>query len=525
MKSGTRFPPSIRAVLLLIGLVVLACSRTAQTTEWLSPSAVPHSSASTQDPSAGGLSAQPALPGDKSPTVEPVENTGTPIQFPTPTMDPIRYFPTSTAWPGIYTVVPHDTIDSIAAKFHISREMLIAFNNLADPNTLLVGQILHIPMPESEVPGSSFKVIPDSEMVFSSAASTFQVEEYLIGRDGYLLHYSEYVNEVRMTGPEIVQYVALHYSVNPRLLLAVLEYSSGWITNPTPSDRLKTWPFVYYQNREGLYRQLNWAANQLNKGYYDWKAGAVAYWTLVDGGMVRPGAGINAGTAAVQQLMAQIYHRADWDRAVGPEGVFATFQSMFGYPFSWSIEPLIPENLSQPPLMLPIESGITWYFTGGPHGGWDVGSGWAAIDFAPPKEGTGCYASQRWVVAATDGVVVRSETGVVVLDLDFDRNEHTGWTLLYLHMATDGRAPLGAVLRRGDHVGHPSCEGGVAYATHFHFARRFNGEWIPAGGGVPFNLDGWIASSAGPEYEGWLTKNGLQLEACDCGDSRNAITR
>lgn len=362
-------------------------------------------------------------------------------------------------------------------------------------------------------------------MVFSPAASTFQVKDYLVGRDGYLLHYLENVNGVTMSGPDIVQYVAVHYSVNPRLLLAVLEYSSGWVTNPTPSDRLKSWPFMYSKAKVGLYHQLNWAANQLNKGYYDWKAGAVDYWALADAGMVRPGLGINAGTAAVQALMAQMYGRADWDKAVGPEGVFSTFQSMFGYPFSWSIDPLLPPQLVQPALMLPFEPGVTWYFTGGPHGGWDEGSAWAAIDFAPPKEGSGCYTSQRWVVAAADGIVVRSETGVVILDLDYDRNEHTGWSLLYLHIATTDRAPLGAVLHQGDRIGHPSCEGGVAAATHFHFARRYNGEWIPAGGGVPFNLDGWIASSAGPEYEGWLSKNGLQLEACDCGASGNAITR
>ncbi|MCY0878680.1 MAG: LysM peptidoglycan-binding domain-containing protein [Firmicutes bacterium] len=44
-----------------------------------------------------------------------------------------------------YRVQPGDTIDSIAAKFHVSWTALITANHLADPNDLKVGEVLVIP--------------------------------------------------------------------------------------------------------------------------------------------------------------------------------------------------------------------------------------------------------------------------------------------------------------------------------------------------------------------------------------------
>jgi LasA protease len=105
-------------------------------------------------------------------------------------------------------------------------------------------------------------------------------------------------------------------------------------------------------------------------------------------------------------------------------------------------------------------------------------------------------------------VVTRSENGVVVLDLDGDGLEQTGWTVLYLHIESRDRVPAGSELKAGDRIGHPSCEGGVSDGTHLHFARRYNGEWISADGGLPFILSGWTSAGYGEEYSGILVKDG-----------------
>ena len=62
------------------------------------------------------------------------------------------------------------------------------------------------------------------------------------------------------------------------------------------------------------------------------------------------------------------------------------------------------------------------------------GSAWASLDFAPPDERTDttpfCFTSQFAVRAVAPGVIARSGDGAVILDLDGDGDESTGWTIL-----------------------------------------------------------------------------------------------
>jgi murein DD-endopeptidase MepM/ murein hydrolase activator NlpD len=270
---------------------------------------------------------------------------------------------------------------------------------------------------------------------------------------------------------------------------------------------------------------LAWAANNLNRGYYAYRVNGVAIWLLSDGSMVPIAATINPGTAAVQHLFGLLYNRAGWERAVSPEGLFATYQTMFGYPFDYAVEPLLPSGLAQPEMRLPFEPGKVWAFTSGPHGAWGDGSAWGALDFAPPGDQPGCVLSDDWVVAVADGPIIRADNGVVIQDLDGDGYEQTGWVVLYLHIETRERVSPGTYLEAGERVGHPSCEGGVSTGTHVHLARRYNGEWIPADQEIPFVLDGWISSGGGNEYDGYLQRGGQLVEAFAGRKPANEIER
>jgi murein DD-endopeptidase MepM/ murein hydrolase activator NlpD len=224
---------------------------------------------------------------------------------------------------------------------------------------------------------------------------------------------------------------------------------------------------------------------------------------------------INAGTAAVQYFFGKLYDAKFWERTVSESGFFSVYNGLFGYPFDYAFEPVLPASLAQPNLQLPFEVGREWSFTGGPHGGWGDGSAWAALDFAPPGEEVGCISSDDWVVAIADGSIIRAENGAVVQDLDGDGYEQTGWTILYMHIESRERVQPGTHLKAGERIGHPSCEGGISNGTHVHLARRYNGEWIPADQSIPFNLDGWVSSGTGNEYDGNLSKNGITIEAWD----------
>jgi LasA protease len=113
---------------------------------------------------------------------------------------------------------------------------------------------------------------------------------------------------------------------------------------------------------------------------------------------------------------------------------------------------------------------------------------------------------------------------VVELDLDGDGDPHTGWVVFYLHVGTEGRAPLGAVLNTGDRIGHPSCEGGEATGTHIHIARKYNGEWMLAEGPLGYNLEGWIAYFGNAPYKGTLKRFSQVVTACECSNLESRIT-
>jgi hypothetical protein len=114
---------------------------------------------------------------------------------------------------------------------------------------------------------------------------------------------------------------------------------------------------------------------------------------------------------------------------------------------------------------------------------------------------------------------------VVILDLDGDGNEGSGWVILYMHIESRNRVQPDTFLHAGDPVGHPSCEGGISSGTHVHLARKFNGVWIAAGAPVPFNLSGWVASGTGEEYVGKLTRNGVVVESFEGNSPINKIER
>ena len=433
----------------------------------------------------------------------------------TPTPDPPHALPGLRKDPELYTVQPGDTLMQIASRYGVIVEQIVSANELANPDLLEVGQTLEIPAPPPGDPGPSLKIIPDSELVYGPNTTDFDIASFVLNKSGHLATYLEEVNGEFMTGAQIVERIAQNYSVNPRLLLAVLEYQSQWVTNFAPKEDTLDFPMgIYDAFREGLYRQLAYVADNLNRGYYLWRVDGLGGYILLDGSLIPANPTINAGTAGVQFLFSKLNGQAAWREVLSDQGFIQTYIRLFDYPFTFTYDPLIPLALSQPTLQLPFEKGEVWHFTGGPHGGWDNGSAWAALDFAPPGDALGCVQSDEWVVAVADGFIVRTGNGVVIQDLDRDGQEQTGWVILYMHIENRDRIRPGTQVKSGERIGHPSCEGGISNGTHVHIARKYNGEWIPADQpNLQFVMDSWVSSGAGVEYDGYLTRDGISIEA------------
>lgn len=444
----------------------------------------------------------------------------------TPTPDPPHAIPGLRSGEEVYYVQAGDTLGRIAERYNISVAAIAEASQITNVDVLEIGQELIIPEPQPVSTGPGFKLIPDSELVAGPLTFDFDVNQFASEKDGYLVDHEEEVEERTLTGVEIVELVARDYSVNPRVLLAVIDFQSRWVSDSNPRTDTLKYPLGWRDPwREGLYKQLSWAANNLNRGYYLWRVNAISSWVLADNTVVPVNPTINAGTASLQYFFGLLYGYQTWEKSILEEGFFAVYNSLFGYPFGYTYEPLVPENLAQPSLQLPFEPGVDWAFTGGPHGGWGDGSAWGALDFSPFVDTRGCFSSDEWVVAMADGIVLRAENGVVVQDLDGDGKEQTGWTILYLHIESRDRVKEGTVLKAGDRIGHPSCEGGVTDGTHVHIARRYNGEWIPADQDIPYVMDGWTSYGLGSEYDGTLQKGSAIIEAYNGNIASNAIER
>ena len=419
-----------------------------------------------------------------------------------------------------YAIQRGDTFGAIALNFNVSEDDLRSVNGLSvrQANRLRAGTTLLVPQP-IELHAPSIKLIPDSELVNSPTAIDFALAGYVNMQRGYLANYTEEVDGVRLTGSQVIERVAEQFSVHPRLLLALLEYSGSWVTNPTPTGDQLLYPLGWKRtNLNSLYVQLNWAAVRLNEGYYGWRLDNRYIIRLDDNVYAFMGNSINAGTAGLQNYLGAISTSAfftDTMSLTSEQGFMQTYRKLFGDVWQYDIGALVPEGVQQPALQLPWAKGETWYFTGGPHSTWARGTPWGALDFAPFST-QGCTPLQDWATAMAEGRIVRSVHGEVVQSLDSRQDERAGWSVLYMHMGSPGRAQVGEWVRAGDHIGHPSCEGGVAPAAHLHIARKYNGEWINVDGALPFNVGGWVASEKLSEYDGGLKRDQQTREACEC---------
>jgi murein DD-endopeptidase MepM/ murein hydrolase activator NlpD len=422
-----------------------------------------------------------------------------------------------------YVAQSGDTLPSLAVHFNTTEaEIREANPNIPeDATTMPPGMPMKIPIYYLPLWGTSYQIVPDNIFINGPLSVKFNTGEFVALHPGWLKDYRAYAGNLNRSGAEIIDLVAINFSISPQMLLALLDYQTHALTDPQPPV---TEYILGYEDfaHEGLYLQLVWAANILNNGYYGWRSGHIKTFEHPDGKLERPDPWQNAATVAIQAYFLD-KTVSEYTLATGPDGLAKTFRNLFGNP--WEVqEPHIPVSLQQPLFLFPFQAGESWTLTGGPHSGWGTLEPYAGIDFAPPANVGGCIPTELWATALADGVIARSETGIVVLDLDGDGDERTGWNIFYLHVATDGRFVVGTHVKAGYPIGHPSCEGGRATGTHIHIARKYNGEWIPADGTLAFNLEGWVAHDGLKPYLGTLTRGSETVTACDCSNISSRVT-
>ncbi len=452
-----------------------------------------------------------------APTTEPPIATSTPYEFRP------EYAPGELV---AYIAQTGDTIPALAGRFNTSEKEILAANPIIphDVSTLPPGMPMEIPIYYLSLWGSQFQILPDSAFVNGPAAIDFDSQTFVDAYPGWLRDYENYVGGKKRSGAEIVDYVATNFSISPRLLLALLEYQAGALTELEEPDTLFTLGYEDPMLHSGMYLQLIWAANTLNNGYYGWRRGNLLEFERTDGYLERPDPWQNAATVGIQYYFSRTQAGVRYEKAIGAEGLYETYIQLFGAaPVDASS--FMPGSLKQPNFQLPFPREQIWTYTGAPHTGWGKGAPFAGIDFAPPSEHSGCFTTkpENYTTAMAMGMVTRVDQGVVILDLDLDGDERTGWSILYLHIATRGRAQLGSILNAGESIGYPSCEGGRTTGTHIHIARKYNGEWIMADSPLPFNMESWITHNGAEAYKGTLSRNGVVVRASAVSENFSRI--
>jgi len=474
----------------------------------------------TYDLGVGGLDTPAAGTPQVTPSVYFLAYTPAPTKTPT--------VPTTPRPPLLYTTQAGDSLSALATRFGVTPDQIDPLQGLPVEGFIDPGLILVIPdvLTECQVMAQA---LPDSEVIYSATALDFDLPAYVTAAGGYLSTYKEYLSDGWYNGAQVVARVALENSINPRLLLAIVEYQSHWVRGQPQSLAETNYPAGNIDfNQRGLYHQLTWAARQLSVGYYGWRLGNLITLDFPNGETRRLWPEVNAGTVGLLYLLSRTYEPLAWaGAAYGTESLSLLYEEMFGSPWqrAQTVEPLLPAGFAQPPLELPFSPGLPWVYTGGPHPAWGTGTPLGALDFAPPSNERSCEASIYWVTAAAPGLVTRSDQGLVVVDLDGDGSEQTGWVILYLHIATVGRVPAGEWLDQDEQIGHPSCEGGSATGRHVHMARKYNGEWMIADGPAPFVLSGWRAVQGEQNYEGLLVRDGVIVTASTVGSVEAVIVR
>jgi LasA protease len=449
----------------------------------------------------------------------------------TPAPLPITPYPTRPLYaPGElvdYVAQTGDSLPVLAVHFNTTVNEILSANSFipANATTLPSGMPMKIPIYYLPFWGTQYQILPDSLFINGPAQVGFDTSAFVATTFGWLNGYREYASNANRSGAQVVDLVATNFSISPRLLLALLEYQSGALSQSKFENA--DFPLGFEDStHKGLYMQLVWAANKLNNGYYGWRTGRLTAFELQNDRLERPDPWQNSASVALHFYFSQLLSTDDYANAVSPQGIADTYHNLFGDPWQADLAH-IPGSLTQPEFSLPYAQKHPWTLTGGPHTAWGDGDPLAAIDFAPPGV-IACGTSTDISTAVASGVVARSEPAIVVLDLDSlegpaDGDERTGWVVFYLHMRTDGRAATGTRLNTGDPVGYPSCEGGEATGTHIHIARKYNGEWIPADCVLPFNLNGWIAHNGAEPYLGSLTRFSQTVTACTCSDQNSQI--
>jgi LysM repeat protein len=100
----------------------------------------------------GEAPSMPPFLASETPTTSPTETPEPPTATATITLTPTPSYTPTPEWPKEYIVELGDSLWTIAEEFGVTIELIVAYNEIEDPNNVPIGTNLIIPEPDSDLP-------------------------------------------------------------------------------------------------------------------------------------------------------------------------------------------------------------------------------------------------------------------------------------------------------------------------------------------------------------------------------------
>ena len=367
------------------------------------------------------------------------------------------------------------------------------------PNAPALGNLWRSPSYQLEFDNS---LVSDGQFVWGPNVGDFNIGAFLDDQGSPLAAYA----------PDIELW-ASYSSVNPKVLIAILELRYGWVSGFPDSITEDEMRSTIEDTAMGL-------ASTFYEHMHTWGALRPPFSPvpslgpsilLEDGSVASLDPSLSSATVALITAMADDISPAGYESKFA--GMTRDFNTIFGAMFPES-DPLDISNeivpLNAPPeglFQLPFPLGAEWVASG-PHS-WNGGS-WpppfSSIDFF--TGGGSCAAPpNQYAVAAAYGTVNRPYGYSCWLEIDHGN----GWVTSYYHLSN---LYSGAPIGRDGKVGTIACEtcaGGFATGPHVHFSLKYNGAYVSLEG-VEFS--GWkVHAGSVPYNSGSFERDGTFLNA------------
>lgn len=376
----------------------------------------------------------------------------------------------------------------------------------ADPNAPTEAAL-----PVEPAPPSSAAYFDDRRLTYEPNFYAPEIQAFLDGQPGALKSMSVQVGNARYSFAQELLGATSYYSVNPKVILALLEQRQGLISTPNPTPDELGWAVAYQGengNRRGLTAQIRWAIKQILFAKRDYPQYLPL--TYADNSSAPPPAGMSLSEYAIARVLAPttspdrlptllnnflaVYTRLFGDPRIPPSDWPAVSAPFLSWPLEGPAAVTSFFDHGGPFLTRNPAAGITTYwgrtetdiaFAYNGHDGWDFAA-------APPD----------LVLAAAEGTVVfagNADDGCATQAVIVDHAN--GYRTLYWHLARVD-AEFGQQVQRGQSLGVVG-ESGCAVGPHLHFGVQYLGRNTDPYGWCAATPDPWQQNPAG-DLSTWL---------------------